>query len=245
MGFKLKSGNNPAFKGMGSSPLKTASPLKAEEKAYGGDRTWSEGQKASGGTLNDLVAKRKTLEKGSREWNVNQNAINKALGSKKRYDVADKPADTSKTSKVTGRTTTTTTDDKGAVDTTVTRKDGSVKKTVDQTNLSTYDAEKGTGSSGLGMKETTKKYKRSGKPRKKTTTTYSMGTDTKKDDKKVTTKVGKRKQTTKTKNDDLYSGGKGTSKTKHYTKGKKAGTSVTKERKKGQLFGRKVDVDYS
>jgi hypothetical protein len=257
MAFKLKSGNKPTFKNMGSSPFKaTAAEMRAAgvsegtvkladpdagEKAYGGDRTWKEGQKASGGTLNDLVAKRKTLEKGSREWNVNQNAINKALGSKKRHDVADKPADTSKTSKVTGRTTTTTTDDKGAVDTTVTRKDGSVKKTIDQTNRSTWDPETQTGSSGLGIQETTKKYKRSGKPKKKTKTTYSMGTDTKKDDKVVKIKIGKRKQ--KHKEIDPTAGT--VTKTKHFTKGKRAGTSKTRVRKKGKLFGRKVDVDYS
>ena len=90
------------------------------------------------------------------------------------------------------------------------------------------------------MKETTRKFKKDGTQRRKVKTTYSMGTDTKKDDKRVTTKVGKRKQTIKTRESD------GTrSKTKHFTKGKKAGTSVTRERKKGQLFGRKVDVDYS
>ena len=63
--------------------------------AKGGTRTWSEGQAASGGTLNDLVAKRKTLEKGSDEWKRVQNQINEALGSSKRYDVG--PAEEEKT----------------------------------------------------------------------------------------------------------------------------------------------------
>ena len=39
-----------------------ASP--AKQKAYGGTKTWEEGMTASGGTLNDLVAKRKGLKKG-------------------------------------------------------------------------------------------------------------------------------------------------------------------------------------
>ena len=125
------------------------------------------------------------------------------------------------------------------------RADGSVRKVKESKNRSTWDPETGTGSSGLGMQTTTTKRKKDGSQRGKQKTTYSMGTDSKKDDKVTKSKVGKRKQTLKTKNDDLHSGGKGTSKTKHYTKGKKAGTSVTKERKKGQLFGKKVDVDYS
>lgn len=40
--------------------------------------------------LGDYVAKRKTLEKGSAEWNANQNKINKAYGVKKRYDETPK-----------------------------------------------------------------------------------------------------------------------------------------------------------
>ena len=45
------------------------------------------GHAASGGTLNDLVAQRKTLEEGSDEWKRVQNKINEALGSSKRYVV--------------------------------------------------------------------------------------------------------------------------------------------------------------
>jgi len=40
--------------------------------------------------LGSYVAKRKTLEKGSAEWNANQNKINKAYGVKKRYDEGKK-----------------------------------------------------------------------------------------------------------------------------------------------------------
>lgn len=66
---------------MGSSPMKETGDV-----AYGGTKTWEQGQKDSGGTLNDLTAKRATLEKGSNEWKENQNKINKALGSSKVYD---------------------------------------------------------------------------------------------------------------------------------------------------------------
>ena len=267
MAFKLKSGNNPTFKEMGSSPLKTASPLKVEEKAYGGDKTWSEGQKASGGKLNELVAKRKTLEKGSREWNITQNKINEALGSKKRYDVGDEPTATSKTNKVTGRTTTTTSpNERGEKDSVTTTRKGRLTKTVDQENLSTYDPKTQTGSSGLGMKETTQRYKRSGDAKRRSKTTYSMGTDTTADDivqiKKKARKIGGR-AVTKTKGGTTGAksktvvrgekGGRWTQKDKSKdaagtvtkTKHKKVGTSVTRQRKKGQLFGRKVDIDYS
>tara|TARA_R110002167_G_scaffold63380_3_gene179039 strand:- start:21 stop:749 length:729 start_codon:yes stop_codon:yes gene_type:complete len=80
MAFKMKNSGG-AFKMMGSSPMK-----ETHDVAYGGTKTWEQGQKDSGGTLNDLTAKRATLEKGSNEWKENQNKINKALGSSKVYD---------------------------------------------------------------------------------------------------------------------------------------------------------------
>jgi hypothetical protein len=46
--------------------------------------------------LSDYVAKRKTLKKGSAEWNANQNKINKAYGVKKRYAETAKPVSTIK-----------------------------------------------------------------------------------------------------------------------------------------------------
>lgn len=59
---------------------------------YKSDKSWKEGQesaKSSGKDLNALVKSRKSLEKGSNEYNVIQNQINKALGNKKQY--ATKP----------------------------------------------------------------------------------------------------------------------------------------------------------
>ena len=68
---------------MGSSP----SPMKAKAS----NEVWNKANEASkeqnsGTSLNDLVAKRKTLEKGSNDYNTNQNAINKAMGNSKRHD---------------------------------------------------------------------------------------------------------------------------------------------------------------
>tara|TARA_R110002012_G_scaffold79012_1_gene201241 strand:+ start:218 stop:1021 length:804 start_codon:yes stop_codon:yes gene_type:complete len=46
---------------------------------------WKKGDKASGGTLNELVAARKKHKKGSAEYAEIQNKINKSLGSKKMH----------------------------------------------------------------------------------------------------------------------------------------------------------------
>ena len=48
---------------------------------------WKKGDKASGGTLNELVAARKKHKKGSAEYAEIQNKINKSLGSKKVHTV--------------------------------------------------------------------------------------------------------------------------------------------------------------
>lgn len=47
------------------------------------DTRWKKGDKASGGTLNELVTARKKHKKGSAEYAEIQNKINKSLGSKK------------------------------------------------------------------------------------------------------------------------------------------------------------------
>jgi len=56
--------------------------------------------------LGKYVSKRKTLKKGSAEWNANQNKINKAYGVKKRYNEA--PATAPATAPASQTTTTTT-----------------------------------------------------------------------------------------------------------------------------------------
>lgn len=57
-------------------------PSKKHHKAILETR-WKKGDKASGGTLNELVKQRKGLKKGTAEYAEVQNKINKALGSKK------------------------------------------------------------------------------------------------------------------------------------------------------------------
>ena len=71
---------------------------KKKEKAYGGTKTWSEGQKDSGGTLNQITKEQRSYEKKMKskdpdwnkrednEWKKRQNKINKHLGSSKVYD---------------------------------------------------------------------------------------------------------------------------------------------------------------
>jgi hypothetical protein len=75
----------------------SGSPAKAD-LAYGGTKTWGQGQKDSGGTLNQITREQRAYEKkmksenpkwNKREdntWKTTQNKINKHLGSKKVYD---------------------------------------------------------------------------------------------------------------------------------------------------------------
>ena len=115
-GFKLKSGNTTTFKNMGSSPIKDIDPhtglnpphtqhsnssSSSSGKAYGGTKTWGQGQEDSGGTLNDITIQQRAYEKkmkaenpdwNKREdntWKLTQNKINKHLGSSKVYDTID------------------------------------------------------------------------------------------------------------------------------------------------------------
>jgi hypothetical protein len=83
---------------------KPGAVYKKEEKAYGGTRTWGEGEEAAGKhglDLNALVKQRKQHTKGSAEYNVVQNKINQALGSKKRHtEGAHRSSKTDTSSKV-------------------------------------------------------------------------------------------------------------------------------------------------
>ena len=54
--------------------------------------------------LGDYVKARKSLKKGSPEWNANQNKINAAYGVKKRYEETAKPATTTTTTEKTTET---------------------------------------------------------------------------------------------------------------------------------------------
>ena len=250
MGFNLKSGNSPSFKGMGSSPNKSA--FKAVEgdndahvQAYNAEKAakakpkmdndkWSAGNEAAkkntGGTsLNDLVAKRKTLEKGSNEYNINQNSINKALGNSKRYDVAEAApqADAAevKENKLTGRTTTTTTrEDPNNPNNTITRdtkrrKDNTISKITDE------DSPNMAGDIGKGDK---KRVWKDQPGREGSRNVVKSGRDTtdKSDDVKKVTKVrggDKQTQSTRTRTADTVT------KTKHDLA---TGESTSKSRKR-------------
>jgi len=115
MGFKLKSGNKPSFKSMGSSPNKSAFKATdsdtdkansdaadalyrqfdvptpdesiAKDKA---EERWAGGNvkasKNTGRSLDSLVKTRKGLKKGSPEYNAIQNEINKSLGDSTRHE---------------------------------------------------------------------------------------------------------------------------------------------------------------
>ena len=84
-----------------TTPKKGTPKVTLDTKVKGGNKTWRQGMKSSGGGLNDLAKKRDTLKKGSDEYNSVQNKINVHLGSKKRHGV------TSSTG-TKGRKTTTT-----------------------------------------------------------------------------------------------------------------------------------------
>lgn len=245
MGFNLKSGNKPAFKGMGSSAFTKTTEMvdgrsqddpqevaaKPAAKPKMDNDKWSAGNEAAkkntGGTsLNDLVAKRKTLEKGSNEYNINQNSINKALGNSKRYDVAEAapPAEV-KENKLTGRTTTTTTrEDPNNPNNTITRdtkrrKDSTISKITDE------DSPNMAGDTGKGDK---KRVWKDQPGREGSRNVVKSGRDTtdKSDDVKKVTKVrggDKQTQSTRTRTADTVT------KTKHDLA---TGESTSKSRKR-------------
>ena len=100
----------------GDSPLNMNSPAKNRGGSSSSSSSSSGGRGGGGGTkkadpyakaakndskLGDYVKARKSLKKGSAEWNANQNKINKAYGVKKCYDETAKPATTTETTKAT------------------------------------------------------------------------------------------------------------------------------------------------
>jgi len=258
MAFKLRN-QGGTFKTMGSSP----SPTKAttgSRLAQGGatanapkapkasNEDWSKANETSktqnkGVSLNDLVAKRKTLEKGSNEYNVNQNAINKAMGNSKRYDVEEAKAEaptTTFTGDRDGKRTETTKDATGSssgkektteVDY---NRGGKKKETRTSENKSTYNPETGEGSSGLGNVKTTQKTQvlNRDKDRRRSVSVGDMGTDDTSDDTKIVNKRGIRNNKTKMKNE------KGTAKVKV---NRKTGEVKAKTRLKGELIGKTAE----
>ena len=206
MAFKMKN-QGGAFKMMGSSPLKaTAEEMRAAgvsegtvklaDKARANPKMdndkWKAGsdaaKKSTGRSLNELVASRKGLEKGSNEYNKIQNSINESLGNKKRYDVKADAV-------VKGNKATTTDTDpntgEARTSTATTRKDGSTKKIVTET------ADKKIVQRDQPMQEGSK-----------TTTKTGRSTEDKSDDVKQVTRVrggDKQSQTTRTRTADTVS----------------------------------------
>jgi len=103
MAFKM---NFSGF-GDGTGPAKTMMTKKSmykKDEPKMSNKDWQKGKDsaaAHGDDLNSLVAQRKNLEKGSPEYNVVQNKINQALGSKKRHtEGAHRSSETDNSSKV-------------------------------------------------------------------------------------------------------------------------------------------------
>lgn len=109
--------------GVNSKKAEGGSPAKLRGGSSSSSSSSSGGKGGGGGTkkadpyakaakndpkLGEYVKARKSLKKGSAEWNANQNKINKAYGVKKRYDETAKPATTT----TTGKETTTATETK-------------------------------------------------------------------------------------------------------------------------------------
>lgn len=94
--FTPKSTSNKPAKSKPAQPKNTTTGNSKPigKVAYGGTKTWSEGSKSAksstGKSLNQLVAARKGLKKGSAEYNTIQNQINTALGSKVRHSTPAK-----------------------------------------------------------------------------------------------------------------------------------------------------------
>jgi len=193
--------------------------------AKGGTRTWEEGSKASGGTLNDLVKQRKGLKKGSDEYNAVQNKINKALGSEKRHGET-------KTTK--GRKTTEVTPGISEK-TTKTRKSGTVKKTKEKKE-GVLTKSTITGQTGLTDKTIKKKYDKEGKIKR---SKVKYKTDTDKDKSTIEgrgrarTKYGDDKKVVKSKQVHREGG-------RRYVKKTKDGKTTTRSRRtlKGILTGK-------
>tara|TARA_R110000737_G_scaffold22457_1_gene41106 strand:+ start:224 stop:1039 length:816 start_codon:yes stop_codon:yes gene_type:complete len=104
MGFNLPGKSIQSGTSGHRSALKLVETIGTPRKpsnAYGGDRTWEQGQKDSGGTLNDTTKQQRAYEKEMKandpkwnkrddnDWKKRQNKINASLGSSKVYDTID------------------------------------------------------------------------------------------------------------------------------------------------------------
>ena len=87
-----------------TTDTKTVKSVYKKDEPKMSNEDWQKGKDsaaAHGDDLNSLVAQRKNLKKGSPEYNVVQNKINQALGSKKRHtEGAHRSSETDNSSKV-------------------------------------------------------------------------------------------------------------------------------------------------
>lgn len=97
MAFKMKGSPMKRNFGIGTSPMKNykegyyneGSAMNKDGVAYGGTKTWKEGEEASerhGMNLNQLVTERNKHDKGTNPHSSAQNKINQFLGSSKRHE---------------------------------------------------------------------------------------------------------------------------------------------------------------
>ena len=82
---EAKETQKPVPKPTGADKMQAIAPDKPSVKAKPKVDKYANAAKKDS-KLSEYVAKRKTLKKGSAEWNANQNKINKAYGVKKRYN---------------------------------------------------------------------------------------------------------------------------------------------------------------
>ena len=103
MAFKMNFSGFGDGTGSAKTMMTKKSMYKKDEPKMSNE-DWQKGKDsaaAHGDDLNSLVAQRKNLKKGSPEYNVVQNKINQALGSKKRHDEgAHRSSQTDTSSKV-------------------------------------------------------------------------------------------------------------------------------------------------
>ena len=251
MGFNLPGKSMTSGTSAHSSALK----MRAEQNAASAlkqnmsNKNWETGQanaKSKGRDLDALVKSRKGLKKGSDEYNIVQNQINKALGSDKRHGVTEStsekgknssttkvtPGISTKTSTTKGRKTTVEYDRESGQDRTdviKVRKDGTKKKTV-------IKEENKPTKTGTTDKNTVRKYDKEGDLKKskvkfKTDTDGVKGYETKGKQVKKYDKEGKAVSTKNVKRE----GGRRT-----VTKTDKEGNVTTKSRRtlKGFLTGK-------
>ena len=151
MAFKMKGSPFQRNFGIGS-------PLKKEEKAYGGTKTWSEGEDAAGRhnqNLNDLVRERNKHDKNTNPYNIAQNKINQFLGSSVRHAV-----ESDETTNV--RTNTTDKSDKVVVKNTETGDKDKIKTKYYDDDKEQIKKEKIVTKDGDGTEKTVVKYDRDG-----------------------------------------------------------------------------------